>query len=84
MFRGENEEVKTIWKCLVVDCYCLSATVLYAYVQIAFYVNWKSCAQDMRVICIWLLIEVFYQYLQVIHFVIESLSVLYCIVKQRR
>ncbi len=69
---------------MFLDCYCCAASVLYAYVQIAFYVTRPHCVETMPVICIWLLIEVLYQYFQILNYIVESLSVLCCIVKQRR
>lgn len=72
-------------RCLLIDCYCCTGTVVYLYVQISFWLDFGTCKDELPFTKEQLRLEIVYQYARIFWFFLSNLLVvLYILFIQRK
>jgi hypothetical protein len=74
----------SVWKCILIDCYCCIATFVYCYVQTSYFLLRADCMDELPITTNWLFYEVCYQYSQIIIYLLSNSIVISIIVIQQR
>ena len=70
----------SIWKCILIDCYCCIATFVYACIQSGYFLLRTRCMKELASITYWLFAEISYQYSQVALYIVSNSLVILMIV----
>lgn len=83
--RGKQNACKGCLRCLLIDCYCCTGTVVYLYVQISFWLDFGTCNDELPFTKEQLRLEIVYQYARIFWFFLSNLLVvLYILFIQRK